>query len=186
MESNSINLWQQLVKGFGAYTQALDSFFSAGVDRVALIRKVIGTGDRNVVVTVARYLKEDEHKQLFDIWVGGASTANSVVHMFRKFILALPRDWVMERIESAAEPYLASGDMDEYRRFLELYLLLDVNLTRKLAQRAVEHQNPEIREAGSDFLELLLEDERQIRETRMMLLGEEDASDRFASAILVR
>src|SRR5262245_33658999 len=168
MDTNNINLWQHLAEKFWDYKKALGDFFSEKVDRVALIRKGI-RDDRVVAIELGNYLSEDEHKQLFDLWIGGASTANGYVHIFRKFILSLPHDWVMERIESMVEPHLCNDDMDEYRRFLELYILLDINLTRKLAERAAAHSDPEIKEAGEDFLEIL-KDDALIEKTRKGLL----------------
>ena len=168
MTDESDKLRQDLVSSFRAYTEALGKFVSKGVDRVGLVREIMKE-DRNVALTLAEYLSESEHKQLFDIWVAAASH-HKYVHIYRKFILALPRDWVLERVEAIAEPYLINGDMEEYRRYLELYLLLDEELTRKLAQRALAHSDPDVIEAGQDFIEIL-EDENCIKETREMLLG---------------
>ncbi len=75
--------------------------------------------------------------------------------MFRDAILSLPSDWVLARIEQVSEPYLLTGTHEEYRRFLELYQELDHPLTLALAQRAASHPDPDIREAGEDFLERL-------------------------------
>lgn len=169
MENDNSALWQYLVRSFREYKKCLGDFFSEKVDRAALIRSAIGTNDRVVAIEVAYYLNEDEHKKLFDVWVGGASTANSFVHIFRKFILSLPHDWVMERIETAVEQYLTNGEMDEYRRFLELYLLLDIDLTFKLAERAAAHTDLEVREAGYDFLEIL-KSEDSIMDLRKRLI----------------
>jgi len=161
-------LKQDLVNSFYADSNAPARFFSEGVDRAGLVREIM-VEDRNVALKLAEYLSESEYKQLFDLWVGGASH-HKYVTMYRKFILALPRDWVLERIEAAAEPHLINGDMEEYRRYLELYLLLDEGLTRKLAQRALAHSDPEVKEAGQDFIEIL-EDETAIKETRKYLGG---------------
>lgn len=163
MIDESDKLRQDLVSSFRAYTEALGKFLSEGVDRVSLIREIMRE-DRNVALKLAEYLSESEHKQLFDVWVAGASH-HKYVSMYRKFITALPRDWVLERVEDAAEPYLTTGDMEEYRRYLELYLLLDEELTRKLAQRALSHSDPDVIEAGRDFIEIL-GDENLIKETR--------------------
>ena len=58
-------------------------------------------------------------------------------------------------MEALAEPLLADGTDDEYRRFLELYSELDNDLARKLAQRAAQHIDLHVREAGEDFLTIL-------------------------------
>jgi hypothetical protein len=48
----------------------------------------------------------------------------------------LPRDWVLARIEAAAEPRLEYEQWDTYRRWLELYEHLDSALMLRLARRA--------------------------------------------------
>jgi len=169
MVDESDNIRKDLVSGFWAYTKALGKFLSEGVDRVGIVRELMRE-DRVVALKIAEYLNESEHKQLFDLWVGGASH-HKYVQVYRKFILALPRDWVLERVEAVAEPYLINGDMEEFRRYLELYLLLGEELTRKLAQRALAHSDPDVIEAGQDFIEIL-GDENRIKETRERLVGD--------------
>jgi hypothetical protein len=169
MIHKSNTLREELVSSFWAYSEALRKFVSEGVDRVSLVRELIRE-DIVVALKLAEYLSESEHKQLFNIWVAAASH-HKHVQIYRKFILALPRDWVLERIEAIAEPYLVSGDLEEYARYLELYLLLDEELTRKLAQRALAHSDPDVVEAGQDFIEILL-DENRIKETRERLAPE--------------
>jgi hypothetical protein len=163
MTDESDRLRQALMSSFRAYNEALWTFSSKDVDRVSIVREIMRE-DRDLALKLAGYLSESEHKQLFDRWVVGAGH-HKYVHIYRKFILALPRDWVLERIEAVAEPYLVSGDLEEYRRYLELYLLLDEELTRKLAQRALAHSDPDIIEAGQDFIEIL-GDENRIKKAR--------------------
>lgn len=69
----------------------------------------------------------------------------------------MSREWVLFNIEQTAEPLLAEGTYDEYRRLLELYLELDPKLTLKLAQRAKKHGDNDVREAGIDFINKLNE-----------------------------
>lgn len=155
MGTSDSDVWQRLVQRYIAYFDSLQEFTSEGVNRVALIKEGIRSEDRWVALKMANYLKPPELMELFDDLVDGASTGHGYVHLFRDYILSLPREWVLERIEDAVEPHLRSGTMDEYRRFLELYLELDHGLTLKLAKRAAEHLDPDIREAGEDFLGIL-------------------------------
>jgi hypothetical protein len=67
-------------------------------------------------------------------------------------ILALPRAWVLTRIQPAADPILAAGGAGEWRRMMELYQLVDATLLMDLARRAVSHPDPRIAEAGRPFL----------------------------------
>ncbi len=70
----------------------------------------------------------------------------------RRAILSLPRDWVLEKIEIEAANLLDWDDDWLQRRFLELCSLLDRDLTIRAARKAATHQNPDIKEAGEDFL----------------------------------
>jgi len=71
----------------------------------------------------------------------------------RKVIMSLPKQWV-PRPNGSVHRYasLKSDDDWESRRLLELCSLLDRDLTLKIAAIAAAHQDPEIREAGTDFL----------------------------------
>lgn len=81
-----------------------------------------------------------------------ASFGHGAVGYIREIIHTLSKEWVISRIEQAADPLLENGTYDEYRRFLELYFELDEELTRKLAQRAIQSTDYDIHEAGEDFL----------------------------------
>ncbi len=155
ISEKDLAIWERLAKAHETYSSALQDFFTDGIDRVALIRKGLHDFDRHLVISVAKYLREAAHKQLFDDWITMVSWAHGSIQSFRDFILALPRDWVLERIEEAVESHLNEGTMDEYRRFLELYADLDTDLALRLAHREAGHGDPEIREAGEDFLEWL-------------------------------
>lgn len=155
LSTRDSQIWEHLVASYKRYFSALHEFSSDGVDRVALIRNALRGVDRPVALRLAQHLKEVEHLQLFDSYVCGASSGHSDLEGFRELILRLPRDWVIERIETAVDPHLADGTFDEYRRFLELYIDLDRVLTLKLAKRAAAHSDPDIREAGEDFLQKL-------------------------------
>jgi hypothetical protein len=77
------------------------------------------------------------------------------IEIGRYGIQAIPREWVLQHIEDLAESLLQTEDEWEYRRLLEVYYSLDKTLARKLALRAISNLNPDIKEAGKDFLEQL-------------------------------
>ncbi len=70
----------------------------------------------------------------------------------RELLLKLPRSWLLTRIESTAEPLLAKGTYEDYRSLFALYQQLSPVLARNLARHASSHQDPDIHEAGQDFL----------------------------------
>jgi hypothetical protein len=67
----------------------------------------------------------------------------------------MPRDWVLDRIEGVVEPLLTGATDDEHRRFLELFEILDHELTLRFARRAAAHPDRDIREAGEEYLTAL-------------------------------
>ncbi len=102
------------------------------------------------------YLNLTERMRLYGDLVFLASFAHGSIQAVRHLILSLPHDWVLQTLEQEAEPLLRGGTYDEYRRFLELYELLDRDLTLRLARRAAAHSDPDIREAGEDYLAELM------------------------------
>ncbi len=80
------------------------------------------------------------------------------IELGRKALLELPRAWVLQHIERVAAPLLQLHDEWEYRRLLEVYARLDRNFAQNLVRWGLKSQNPEIQEAGQDFLETLSND----------------------------
>jgi hypothetical protein len=70
----------------------------------------------------------------------------------RDAIMRIPKGWLLENIENAADPYLKNGQDEEYQLLLELYADIDFKLAQKLALKALEHDNLGIRETGRNFL----------------------------------
>jgi hypothetical protein len=160
LSSDSTTLWQSLVESHLAFRRAFREFFAEGVDRVEVMRTALRGRDRLTALEVAPYLKASERIRLFPEWVFLASFAHGAIQVPRDMILSLPREWVLANIEAEAEPLLQDGTYDEYRRLLELYELLDRDLTLKLARRAAAHADPDVREAGEEFLEHLLQPQK--------------------------
>ncbi len=145
--------WRRYCEAHRSFLEASHRFFTAEIDRAAVVREALRTGtDKFTSFDVISRMRPDELMPLFDLLVEWASTGHGSIQIFRDAILRLPRAWVLARIEEVAEPFLAAGSDDEYRRFLELYEQLDPALTLKLAERAAEHPDEEIREAGQDYL----------------------------------
>lgn len=156
-------LWGRLDESYqhgdrNAFEVAVAEFCSADVDRVALMQHAFEQGYARYRATALRmleYLTTVELKAILPNLVVLASWAHGGTRRVRDCILSLPREWVLERIEPAAEPLLAHGTDEEYRRFLELYADLDHALALRLASRAAAHPDDCIRETGEEFLEAL-------------------------------
>ncbi len=149
-------LWDRLVEAEIRSSDAFRAFFSEGVDRVPSMRRGLRGGSggmgRSAAIRFFPYLPLPERQQLFPDLVFLATVGHGSIQAVRDLILSLPRDWVIERIEREAEPLLQKGDYEEHRRFLELYELLDADMTQRLARRAAANPDPDIREAGEDHL----------------------------------
>ncbi len=153
--SNDSAVWDCLVESHKKFVLASGEFFSEEIDRVSLMRHALRGKDRATAVFLLPYLKVSELKQLFNELVFLASFTHGEMRAVRDAILSLPREWVIENIETAAEPLLRNGTYEEYRRLLELLIEIDRDIALKLAHTAAEHPDYDIREAGEDFLERL-------------------------------
>jgi hypothetical protein len=94
----------------------------------------------------------NERKALLRDLVELVSVGHSDIQLCRVTILnLLPRVWVLSHIDKIVQSILEHGTDEEYRRLLELYLLLDDGLTQQLIQQALQHPNIHIQEVGMDF-----------------------------------
>jgi len=151
------SLWRRLVESNATFNGAIRDFLAPNVDRVALIQQGLKAGgmERATALQIIPHLDSEERKRLFSDIVKLASSAHGSIGVVRNLILGLPRDFVLANLEREAEPFLREEDDDYYRRFLELFWLLDRGMTRRLAERAAAHSDLDIREAGDDFKEKL-------------------------------
>jgi len=148
------SIWENLVRAYLQFAQASSDFTNGSINRAKIIKEGLQSKNRHTAIYFLKYLKQDETQKIFSELVYLASFSHGAIVAIREAILSLPRDWVLSRIETVAEPYLSEDDGEAYRRFLELYQQLDDKLMEKLAKRAVESHNQDIKEAGTDFLGL--------------------------------
>lgn len=150
--ARDLAIWNRLVQSHEAFAFASVEFLTGPVDRVTVLRGALRGHGKHTATWMLRSLRQSELQELFDDLVFQASYAHGEIKAVRDVILSLPREWVISNIESVAEPLLADGTYDEYRRLLELFALLDPLLTKRLAERAAQHSDPDIQEVGHDFL----------------------------------
>jgi hypothetical protein len=146
------SIWERLTSSYKLYALALQDFLAIDIDRVSLMKSALKSNDRTVAIHLLQYLAPSELNQLLNELVFLASFSHGGVGTVRQSIISMPREWVLSNIEQIAEPILESGTYDEYRRLLELYIVLDPVITLKLAQRAKKHEDPDVREVGIDFI----------------------------------
>lgn len=150
---NDTQLWHKVFEKETAYIQARQDFIKNYKDRVGVFKKALNNPtERGTALRLIEYLNLEERQSLFDKLIDLASVSHSDIELCRKAILSLPKNWLLANIEKSAEPLLQDGTDEEYRRLLELYIDIDRKLAQRLAQRAVQHDDPDIREVGEDFL----------------------------------
>ena len=151
-KENDTELWRKLVEKELVYIQTRQEFLNDCTHRVALIKKALqNPTQRGTALRLIKYLKLEERQSLFDELVDLASVSHSDIELCRKAILSFPQKWLLANIENSAESLLQDGTDEEYRRLLELYIDIDGELTQRLALQALQHDDPDIREAGEDF-----------------------------------
>jgi hypothetical protein len=149
-------LWRHLLNTEIALTQARMNFHASCKDKIAVIQKALqDPAQRGTALRYLFHTKIAERQQVFDTLLELASVGHADIGLCREVILSLPRAWVISTIESRAESLLTEGTDEEYRRLAELYLELDPGLVYRLATRALQHSDPDIREVGEEFIESL-------------------------------
>src|SRR5260370_32901 len=142
--------WVQLMDAERNAKNLRGELFRCGFEDVlALVRENIKTPnpDREFAFRLAQLLPAEQRQKLLPDLVQLACEPSYVptIKQARQAILTLPRRWTIEHVEAAAEILLPSSDDWVYRRLLELYAILDRELTLKFARHAAEQENPEIR-----------------------------------------
>ena len=149
--------WKRLVEAdAAAYVAQYELFTTCGDSILEIVRAgFINPEERTTAFRIAALLKDEQREALLPDLVSLAcepTYAPTIINA-RRAILALPKEWVLKHMAPSIERILKSEDDWEYRRLLELCSLLNRDLTLKIATIAASHQNPDIREAGTDFLQ---------------------------------
>lgn len=146
------DLWHQLLTQEEAYFSSRQAFLTQSSNRLSIIKDALDNpSERATALQLCLYLTESERQALFDELVKLASIGHCDIELVRQAILSLPLSWLSTHIETVAESLLEKGTDEEYRRLLELYINIDEDLAQRLVKRALQHEEPDIREVGEDF-----------------------------------
>ena len=150
--ANNQEIWHKLVESETVYIENRQNFVRACTNKIAIFQKALHSpAERGTALRLIEYLKTEECQLLFDDLVDLASVSHSDIELCRQAILALPKSWLLENIETSTAQILKNGTDEEYRRLLELYIEIDLGLAERLAKQALEHQDPDVCEVGEDF-----------------------------------
>jgi hypothetical protein len=159
MSNDSSSSWLALERAHAGFLEQLRLFLSGDKEeKTKLLQERYQTNPR-LVIDVLEQLNPEDLKALLPFLIEHTRSVHGHLQTLRRLFLLLPNRWLVENVEPAVEPWLQTGDDEYYRRFLELYYLIDRKLTHRLAERAVASNNPDVRDAGTDFLKRLEEDQ---------------------------
>jgi hypothetical protein len=148
-------LWEDYVSAYQALVSATGNFRLNSASQVEILKEALDSGHRSAALYFLETFSPDELKQVFKELVALAGLSHSAVASATTLILKLPKEWLLEHIEAAAEPLLSGNYTDVYdiyRMLLYLYDEIDPELTQRLAKRAISQEDPDIQEQGYDYL----------------------------------
>ena len=159
-EQDTISAWEHLTAAHQSYLSAsaacqdaIAKINSEAVDRVALLRYGLRRGGKITAFQLAEFLTTEEKKELLNEWVLYAIHPHSDLELARRIIKSLPRDWLLENIETAVEPLLQEGGADAFYGVLDFYVDLDFrDHFARLADRATRSSDPSIHEVGEQAI----------------------------------
>jgi len=148
--------WKQLELTYKPFRQALDAFLTGTQQqRIGAIRENYQVNRPLVILLLLEFVSVEDLEELLPFLLSHAQSIHGYLWAFRSIILRIPREWLTDHIEKAAEPFLQGANDEAFRRLLELYFEIAPSLVRRLAERALASSDAETREAGADFLEKL-------------------------------
>src|SRR5947208_10125324 len=110
-ENDSV-LWNKLFESEMSFMKARQDFLLDSIDRVAMVKRVLenaGPTERGTALRLLEYLNIEERQELFEPLLNLASVTHGDIHLVRKAIHSLPKEWVLSIIEKSAEPLLQKG-----------------------------------------------------------------------------
>jgi hypothetical protein len=145
--------WIRYSKAYKEMETAEYELLSQDINRVAIFKQALHSQELHAALHLINSLKPEELQELLPDLIYLASFRDGGILTIREAILKIPKEYLMLNIENFVEPYLTDGTYGNYRRFLELFILIDPGLTEKLAKRAILNEDFDIYEAGVEFLQ---------------------------------
>ena len=157
LTENDITLWHRFYKAESDFFEARWELLSRCTDIKSVIKQALDNcSDRDSALRLLLDLDFQEKVPFFDDLVELASVDHSDVELVWNVILSFPKDFLLANIEKSAETVLSNATQDayvEYRCLLALYYKIDDRLTYRLAQRALQSEDEDVRQAGETYME---------------------------------
>lgn len=159
--------WREVLEAFEGYIAVKTQFYrEAGLHRVSLVREALGCSpsgwSHHLAFEIAEGLNENEQMEILPNALFWCCSDKSV-HLAKPFVLNLPRQRVVEVIETLAEPILSRHFYADWIYLLQLFDELDKAIALRFANRMASHEDFDIREQGCDYLKDLETSEEKDR-----------------------
>ena|SRR5437870_4709792 len=162
---DQIDLWNRYLIVANDYRRTGNEVLrTCGIERndaiVELLRHSLKTpAEKDAALNVVRSIKVEAQEELFDELLSLASDLDvGSVNRAEQIILSFPRDWLVPKLTRASKQYLEDPDRIS-PEVLRLYIQVDHELTRSLAEAAATSGNKDRRDLGEFFLEKLGQEE---------------------------
>jgi hypothetical protein len=151
--ARALALWEAVLAAERARREAWLALFEDRSQLAPVLRRGLhDPGSRAVALEVASKLKPSELQELLPELLDLATYVHGLTRRAREVIMILPRDWLANSIERAAERVIEYGEEEQFRLLHAIYTDIDRALAKNLAQRALSHPDEDVREAGREFL----------------------------------
>lgn len=146
-------LWDRLAAAHRAFIEARTALLADPAPVVELVRSALNRpSERSLAIDVTRHLSEDDQKKLFPDLLALSCYAHGLSDEAADILMSMPRDWVIHNIETHEEAILRNATYEEYRMLIRIYDRICPTLAKRLAERAAQSDDEDIREAGEDYL----------------------------------
>ena len=145
--------WEEVIQHWYDYMGALSTLRQTYRPELAALvnRALTRPEDAAIAFEVAKTLKSEEQQSLLPNLLALCSSGR-YAHKAREMILAMPREWLLESIEAAAEETLRNNDFLDWVNILAVFDEIHPALAMRLARRAARHTDQDIRHWGGEFL----------------------------------
>lgn len=151
-QSKDLELWNKVVAQEKAYRFSLKTFLDESQNPLWILKEALNNpSQRASALQLCCHLRTEERFFLFDDLVKLVSVGHSDIELARQAILSFPLEWLKQNFEPAAYKILEEGTDEEYRRSLELMIKFDLEMAKRLVQKSLASDEPDIREVGEDF-----------------------------------
>jgi len=160
LSPNDVGLWKQYLAKANEHKRIRSEVLKvcrANQDVMVELLKgsLVSPSEKDAALDFVRSVNVEAQKELFDELLPLASDLDvGSVNRAEQILLALPRDWLRERLAGAIQRYLDEPDLIT-PELLSLCFQVDRTLAHRLAERAAGSDNKDRRDLGDFFLQKL-------------------------------